>query len=86
MLLERTLTVRTGPRILVLALVAVRSGVDVEMRFCVWLRELVPSRTAAPACATDIAIAIIKIRILFISDWIVSKIAILEQAKYGAFI
>ena len=58
-------------------------GWVVEIRFWVVVRctEL-PSRTAAPACATDIAIAITKIRIFFISDEIVSKIAKSEQEKY----
>lgn len=58
-------------------------GWVVEIRFCDVARcaEL-PSRTAAPACATDIAIAITKIRIFFISDEIVSKIAKSGQEKY----
>jgi hypothetical protein len=58
-------------------------GWVVEIRFWVVVRctEL-PSRTAAPACAKDIAIAITKIRIFFISDEIVSKIAKSEQEKY----
>ena len=62
--------------------VATRSVVGVvEILFCVDVRCVtLPSRTAA--CATDIAIAITKIRIFFISDEIVSKIAISGQAKY----
>ena len=83
-LLERLVILRSGIKTLVRAVV-VRSAVGVvEIRFCVVVRCVVlPSRTAAPACATDIAIAITKIRIFFISDKIVSKIAKSEQAKYA---
>ena len=81
---ERLVIFRNGIKTFV-RLTVVRSLVGVvEIRFCVAVRCVeLPSRTAAPARATDIAIAITKIRIFFISDKIVSKIAKSEQVKYA---
>ena len=83
---ERELSLRVGVKTVVRAFV-VRSATFVDILFC-WVARcnVLPSRTAAPACAKDIAIAITKIRIFFISGKIVSKIAISGQVKYSVFI
>ena len=66
----------------------VRSVVGVvDILFCVALRPIeFPSRTAAPACATDIASAITKIRIFFISDRNCIKNSKIRASKICDFI
>ena len=82
----RLTVLRTGTNTLVRPVVA-RSVIGVvEIRFWVPRCVALPSRTAPSACDKNIAIAIIKLRIFFISDESLAKFAKSGQAKYGIFI